>query len=107
MIRGLKIPIGLFFLLLALGTMAYHSIEGWRYIDAAYFSVITMATIGYGDFTPQTDGGKIFTIFFALIGIGVMLYFFTLVGRYFFLRYRREILRSEGRIKSTRGIKRI
>ena len=107
MIRGLKAPICLFFLLLLIGTVAYHHIEGWRYLDAAYFSVITMATIGYGDFSPQTDLGKIFTIFFALFGIGVMLYFFTLVGRYFFVRYKRETLRNEGRLKSTRGIKRV
>lgn len=52
-------------------TCFYWSVEGWGFIDALYFSVMTMSTIGYGDLTPTTAFSKIFTIIFALLSIGV------------------------------------
>lgn len=53
------------------GTIFYWSVEGWRLIDAIYFSVMTMSTIGYGDLAPSTDVSKLFTIIYALLSIGV------------------------------------
>jgi len=49
-------------IILAVGTVAYHYLEGWSWVDSLYFSVITLTTIGYGDFSPQTDAGKLFTM---------------------------------------------
>lgn len=46
------------------GTVIYHFVEGWSWLDSLYFSVITLTTIGYGDFSPQTDLGKIFTLLY-------------------------------------------
>lgn len=57
--------------LVAIGTVFYHWAEGWSYLDACYFSVITLATVGYGDLSPKTDLGKLFTIGFILIGVGL------------------------------------
>ncbi len=54
------------------GTVFYHFIEHLKWIDALYFSVITLTTVGYGDFSPQTDLGKIFTIFYILTGLGII-----------------------------------
>lgn len=45
---------------LALGTIFYHWVEGWRWLDSLYFCVITLAMVGYGDFSPKTDLGKLF-----------------------------------------------
>jgi voltage-gated potassium channel len=66
-------------LILALGTVVYHILEGWTWVDALYFSVITLTTIGYGDFSPTTDGGKLFTIFYIFIGLGMILTFINAV----------------------------
>ncbi len=44
------------------GTTFYHFVEGWRWLDSLYFCVITLATVGYGDFSPRTDLGKVFTM---------------------------------------------
>lgn len=50
----------------------YHNVEGMTYLDALYFSVMTLATVGYGDLSPQTALGKVFTIIYVLIGVGII-----------------------------------
>ncbi len=62
---------------LGLGTTFFHFVEGWRWLDSLYFSVITLATVGYGDFSPQTDLGKIFTMVYIFMGIGLLVAVFT------------------------------
>jgi|TARA_Y200000002_G_scaffold273617_1_gene227952 voltage-gated potassium channel len=62
---------------IALGTVVYHYIEGWSWLDSLYFSVITLTTIGYGDFSPQTDLGKIFTLLYIVVGVALILGFFN------------------------------
>lgn len=56
---------------LSVGVVFYHHIEKWSWLDSLYFSVITLATVGYGDLVPTTDFGKLFTIFYVIIGIGI------------------------------------
>ncbi len=65
------------------GATFYHKVEGWRYIDALYFSTATMTTVGYGDITPKTDTGKIFTIFFAFTGVAIALYGLSTLATHF------------------------
>lgn len=80
----------IFVLLILIGGFIYKNIEGWRYLDSVYFSAITITTIGYGDLYPKTDAGKIFTIFFALAGISMVLYLFSIIGRSVFnLEFRK------------------
>jgi len=62
---------------IVLGTVVYHYIEGWSWLDSLYFSVITLTTIGYGDFSPQTDLGKIFTLLYIVVGVSLILGFFN------------------------------
>ncbi len=57
---------------LATGTIVYHFVEKFTWIDAYYFSVVTLATVGFGDLTPHTTFGKIFTTFYILIGVGII-----------------------------------
>lgn len=64
---------------LVIGTFTYHFLEGWSYIDSLYFSVVTLTTIGFGDFAPKTDLGKLFTITYILLGIGIILGFINTV----------------------------
>lgn len=66
-----KILMTLSFWQIGLATVFYHFIEKWSWVDAFYFSVITVATVGYGDFSPQTVLGKLFTVGYILVGIGL------------------------------------
>lgn len=65
------------------GATFYHYIEGWRYLNALYFSAYTITTIGYGDFVPRTDAGKIFTIFYAFAGVAIALYGLSIMASHF------------------------
>lgn len=69
--------------ILTIGTLAYHYLEGWDWIDCLYFSVITLTTIGYGDFSPQTDAGKLFTLIYILVGLGMILSFIQTVYHHY------------------------
>ncbi len=76
---------GLFYFVISLlvtGAAFYHFVEGWRVLDSLYFSIATLTTIGYGDFTPQTDLGKIFTMFYIFVGVGTILGFLNLVSHH-------------------------
>jgi len=53
-----------------IGTFGMMAIEHLSFLDALYFTIVTIATVGYGDVTPVTTGGKIFAIFLILFGIG-------------------------------------
>lgn len=53
----------------AVGGIAYDEIEGWPLLDTTYFLTVTITTVGYGDICPSTDLGKMFTVFYALVGI--------------------------------------
>jgi hypothetical protein len=64
------------------GTIFYHGVEHWRWLDSLYFCIVTLATIGYGDFTPKTDLGKGFTIVYIILGLGILAGFFSLVGQH-------------------------
>ena len=68
---------------LSIGSIIYHYLEGWSWIDSIYFSVITLTTVGYGDFSPTTDAGKVFTIFYIIIGIGIILSFVNTVYNHY------------------------
>ncbi len=62
-------------LLLLTGTVFYRFQEGWSVLDAAFFSLITLTTVGYGDLVPTTALSKIFTMVYVVLGIGVLIGF--------------------------------
>ncbi|MFZ2969804.1 MAG: potassium channel family protein [Minisyncoccia bacterium] len=86
-ITGVKPPPGflasfcVFIFLLFVGMIFYSYSEKWGYIDSLYFSVITLATVGYGNLHPTNPMSKIFTIFYVLIGVGLALYVATSLSR--------------------------
>jgi voltage-gated potassium channel len=58
------------------GMLVYHWLEGWSYLDALYFCVVSLGTVGYGDLTPTTPLAKAFTIIYLINGIVILLALF-------------------------------
>lgn len=46
--------------------------QGWTYFDGVYFTYVSLTTIGYGDITPVSNGGKSFWVFWALLALPTM-----------------------------------
>jgi voltage-gated potassium channel len=68
---------GLFGLLVSIvvaGTLGYHFIEGWSFFDSLYMTIITLATVGYGETHPLSPAGRAFTMFLIVGGMGIILY---------------------------------
>lgn len=63
----------LIFVLLA-GVMGYRLVEGWNFFDSLYMTIITIASVGYGETHPLTPYGRVFTIFLILMGVGTVAY---------------------------------
>ena len=66
--------------ILVIGTIFYHEMEDWGWIDSIYFCVTTLTTVGYGDLAPKTDAGRIFTIIYLLTGIGILFGYIKVVA---------------------------
>ncbi len=64
----------LFILLIAFGSGGYMAIEGWEFMDALYMTIITIATVGYGEVNAISPTGRGFTILLILMGVGFFVY---------------------------------
>ena len=75
-------PALLLFGSVVLGLSGFMIIEGYSFLDALYMAVITVSTVGFEVVKPLSQAGKIFTVFFLLINIGLFTYFISLFTRY-------------------------
>ncbi len=50
-------------------------------MDAFYFSVTTLTTVGVGDLTPATTLGKLFTVVYIFAGLSIILGFIDTVAK--------------------------
>jgi voltage-gated potassium channel len=61
------------------GTVFYRLVEDWEWLDAFYFTMVTLTTVGYGDFHPTKPLSKIFTVALLIVGVSAILGFLNFV----------------------------
>ena len=81
MSNNLKNALVIIAALIAVGSVGFHTIEGWGLLESVYMTVMTLTTVGYGDFAPQSRTGMIFTVLLVSFGVGTMLYTVGLVAQ--------------------------
>ncbi len=98
----LKLYILLLFATIVLSTLIFSAVEGFSFLDSFYFSIVTIATVGYGDIHPTTSIGKIFAICLIIAGVGTFLEVIAGLTQVMIGRRDRE-LRTE-KLNMIRGI---
>lgn len=71
-VRGLELSLLMLVALLAGGTAGYMLIEQMPPVDAAYMTIITITTVGFGEVQPLSSAGRIFTSALILMGVAVV-----------------------------------
>ena len=101
--RKLRLVALIFLTSWVIGTFAVHYFEqghpiGENYFNAFYFTVITTATIGFGDLVPLTLGGKVVTMMYAVFYVPLFLYVMTLIYQNNLERLRAQDRKIEGEL---------
>lgn len=73
-LKKIKYSLATLIVLIGGGTFGYAIIEGWGAFEALYMTVITLATVGYGEVHTLSHEGQIFTIFLIISGVGTIAY---------------------------------
>ena len=55
-----------------LGVVVYSLTEDWNVFDSLYFTVVALTTIGFGDLAPTTTFSRLFTVLYAVVGVGLL-----------------------------------
>jgi voltage-gated potassium channel len=66
----IRLYIILLFSILFLGSLSFSLIEGVSLVDAFYFILVTVSTVGFGDISPKTELGKILVLVIIVGGVG-------------------------------------
>ena len=94
----LKFTLIILFTIFIIGTVGFHFIEGWSFVDSFYACIITLSTVGYGDFVPETTAGKFFAVFIIIFGVGMMFYSLILMAETF-IEARLQNLLGRGKLE--------
>lgn len=78
---------------IGIGTLVFHRLEGWTWIQSFYFSVVTITTVGYGDLTPSSEISRLCTAIYILVGVAIGLVTLSIVGSHILRNRERRYLK--------------
>ncbi len=81
-----------FLITIASGTIIFHYLESWTWIQSVYFTVATLTTTGYGDLAPTHESTRAVVTVFILVGIFVMVSLLSTIEARFFAKHPVEHL---------------
>lgn len=80
--RSARALLAFVLLILVSGTVFFVEVEHWSPVDAFYYCVTTLATVGSGELRPHTDFGKIFTVIYLFMGVGAVFASLNLIAKH-------------------------
>lgn len=86
------------------GVAGYSLIEGWSLFDSLYMTVITIASVGYGEVHTLTFQGRVFTIFLILCGSATLIYGLSILTAFIVEGDLTDILRRRKMLKQIEGL---
>ncbi|MCQ6253870.1 TrkA family potassium uptake protein [Methanocaldococcus sp.] len=92
-----KIILGIFIiiLLIVIESVILMICEGWDFFTAFYTAVVTISTVGYGDYTPKTFIGKLSIIVFIFAGVGAVAYTMSNIAEFLIEGHFKKYYRSK------------
>jgi voltage-gated potassium channel len=72
--KHILLPLYLIIAITIIGTIGYQFICGYSFVDAFYMTIITIATVGYGEVHPLDTAGRLFTAFLIIVSFGTFAY---------------------------------
>ncbi|GAA6048621.1 hypothetical protein JCM3770_002061 [Rhodotorula araucariae] len=88
------VSLTLFLVFWLVGAAAFSALEGWSYWIGFYFVFVMSSSIGYGDYSPSTQGGRAFFCVWALVGAGTLTVFFSVLADAYTSRFKETFQRS-------------
>lgn len=70
-LKPFRLPLILVVFMIMVGTLGYVIIDGFTLLDAVYQAGITFTTVGFGEISPISPAGRIFTITLIILGFGL------------------------------------
>jgi len=78
--------------LIGLGTVLFRFLEPFTWIQAFYFTVSTMTTVGFGDLVPSSDGTRLVAALYMLVAVSLYVSFITFWGTHLLEVRTRQLL---------------
>ncbi len=98
--RQIRIAIVILATIIPIGVIGFMVLEKFSLLDSIWLTVITLATIGYGDIYARTPEGRIFTLILILFGLGAVAYGLQATASFLFSPGVRD-LRQRRRTQAT------
>jgi Ion channel len=86
--------------LIAIGAMVIGPLEGWTFVQSVYFSVVSLTTVGFGDYYPTRPASIWFCILWLPFSIGFMSLYFTNVAAFYLRLSDKNIERIERNLRN-------
>ncbi|MDO8511365.1 MAG: potassium channel family protein [Nanoarchaeota archaeon] len=86
------VAISALFTWIVTGTLIFHRLEAWSWVQAFYFSVATITTVGYGDLHPTTDLSRIVVSLYIISGVSISLVSLTVIGSSLLAKHEKDFL---------------
>lgn len=95
----IRLAVSAILTLIGIGTVIFHKLENWTWIQSFYFSVVTVTTVGYGDIVPSSDLTRLFTSIYILAGVAIVIASLGIIGSSWMKHKERQITNAVKKLK--------